>query len=352
MTDYFGFNRDDPSIIAREEVLMTSYLPDELLHRDRELQTVADAVKPLLRKKYPDNLFIHGKSGTGKTSCVRYIMRQLTEHSDNILPVYVNCWENYTQLAVYNRIIEEMKLPLPRRGMATDEVFDRILQYVKNYGKPLLLVLDELDGLRHDELLYSVARANEKAGIVIGIIAITNNSELLSRLDARVRSSLRFSDMEVRQYDEEQLSGILRKRAEVGLIPGAWNERLIRKIAASVRDGSARVALHLLWKSAKRAENRNRPKIMVQDLEDILSEEECSAKLPDLKLSPEEELIVELLKNGEMGSSELYDEFTKKIKKTKRQIRNYLELLERKGVIQSEKLEGDGMLQPRVFRLT
>jgi len=351
MPDYFGFSRDEPAIIAKEEVLMTSHLPDELLYRDAELQATADAVKPLLRKRYPDNLFIHGKSGTGKTSCVRYIMRQLSEHSDNVLPVYVNCWENYTQLAVYNRIIEEMKLPLPRRGMATDEVFDRILQYVKNYNKPILLVLDEMDGLRHPELLYAVARANEKDGILFGIVAITNNSSLLAGLDARIRSSLRFSDREFKQYSEDQIFGILRSRAEAGLVPGSWDERLLRKMAAGVKDGSARVALHQLWKAAKKAENKNKRKITIQDLEDIIAEEEASLKLPDLKLSPEEELIVELLKAGEMRSSDLYDKFMKKIPKTKRQIRNYLELLERKGVIESESLEADGMLSPRVFRL-
>ena len=108
MTDYFGFTRDEPAIIAKEDVLMASHIPDELLYRDAELQATADAVKPLLRRKYPNNLFVHGRSGTGKTSSVRYIMRQLSEHSDNVLTVYVNCWENYTQLAVYNRIIEEM----------------------------------------------------------------------------------------------------------------------------------------------------------------------------------------------------------------------------------------------------
>ncbi|MFH1393653.1 MAG: AAA family ATPase [Candidatus Micrarchaeota archaeon] len=351
MTDYFGFRRDEPAIIAKEEVLMTSHLPDEMLYRDAELQATADAVKPLFKKRYPDNLFIHGKSGTGKTSCVKYIMRQLTEHSDNVLPVYVNCWENYTQLAVYNRIIEDMRLPLPRRGMATDEIFDRILQYVKNYSKPVLLILDELDGLRHPELLYAVSRANEKPGILFGIIAITNNSALLAGLDARVRGSLRFSEREFKPYSEDQIFGILRSRAEAGLVPGSWDEKLLRKIARGAKDGSARVALHQLWKAAKKAENRSQKKITIQDLEDVIAEEESSLRLQELNLSPEEQLIVGLLKNGQMRSSDLYDKFKKKIPKTKRQIRNYLERLEKKELIESEELEAEGMLRPRVFRL-
>src|SRR3989339_794375 len=142
MDNYFGETSGDSKIIAKPEVLAPDYLPEEILYRSTELQTIADSIKPLLRKQEMNNLFVYGKSGTGKTVSIRVLIKQLREHSPNIIPVYVNCWENHTQMAVYNRINEEIKLPLPRRGLATDEIFDRILQYVKNYKKPVLLVLD------------------------------------------------------------------------------------------------------------------------------------------------------------------------------------------------------------------
>jgi cell division control protein 6 len=323
-------------------------MPDELVHRDNELQAVADSIKPLITRRTPDNLFVYGPSGCGKTTCVRYIMKQLGEHSNSVLPVYVNCWENPTQMAVYNKIIEEMRLPLPRRGLATDEIFNRISQYVKNYNKPILLVLDEMDGLRHDKLLYVVSRANEQQ-LMFGIVGITNNKELLSKLDSRVRSSLRFSDLEFKQYSEEQLASILKVRSERALAPGSYDGRLLTKIARSVEGSSARVAIERLWKSAKHAEKANRRKIMLQDVEDVASDE--TSKLDDFNMSSEELLIMEILQGGQLQSSELYDQFTEKIPKTKRQIRNYLELLEKKGIIESEDLEAEGMLKPRVFRL-
>jgi Cdc6-like AAA superfamily ATPase len=252
-------------------------------------------------------------------------------------------------MAVYNKIIEAMRLPLPRRGLATDEIFDRIMQYAKNYGKPVLLILDEMDGLRHDKLLYVVARSNEQR-LTFGIIGISNNKSLLSHLDARVRSSLRFSEMEFKRYSDEQLLSIVRTRAERALSPQSYDERLLVKIVNSVQDGSARVALELLWKAAKHAEKAERSKIMIQDLEDALATESTS-KLPELKLTSEEELIVELLRAGELSSSDLYERFVKKIPKTKRQIRNYIELLEKKGIVESEHIDVGGMLKPRVLRL-
>ncbi|MFN7990624.1 MAG: AAA family ATPase [Candidatus Micrarchaeia archaeon] len=349
MPNYFDGADRGSSIIESEEVLMPDYMPDELLHREQELQAVADSIKPLLGKRPPNNLFIHGSSGSGKTTCIKYLLKQLGEHSSGVLPVYVNCWENPTQMAVYNRIIEEMRLPLPRRGLATDEIFDRIMQYVRNYKKPILLVLDEMDGLRHDKLLYVVARSNEQR-LTFGIIGVSNNKELLSRLDSRVRSSLRFSEMEFKPYSEDQLLSILRVRAGRALSPGSFDERLLLKIVRSVEDGSARVALERLWKAAKHAEKAGRDRIMLQDVEDTLSSEP-SFKLPELKLSSEEMLIVDLLKGGELESSALYDSFIRKIPKTKRQIRNYLDLLEKKGIIESKEMEAEGMLKPRAFRL-
>jgi len=350
MANYFDGAERDPAIIKSEDVLLPDYMPDELLHRERELQRFADAIKPLLARRTPEHLFIYGPSGCGKTTCMKYILKQLTEHSSAVLPVYVNCWQNPTQLAVYNRIVEEMRLPLPRRGLAADEIFDRILQFSRNYKKPVLLVLDEIDGLRHDELLYTVARSNEQR-LTFGIIGISNNKDLLASLDPRIRGSLRFSDMEFKHYSEEQLFGILRVRAERALAPGTFDERLLRKIAGSVDGGSARLAIERLWKAAKHAEKAGRQKIMLQDLEDILGEEPVF-KLPELKLSSEEMLIVELLRaGGKLESSELYDKFLKKVPRTKRQIRNYLELLEKKGIVVSEDLEGDGMLRPKAFRL-
>ncbi len=349
MPNYFDGTTDEPRIIKREEVLLPDYLPDELLHRDSELQMLADSIKPLVQKKTSTNLFIHGCSGTGKTTCVKYILKQLSEYSSSVLPVYINCWEHSTQLAVYNKIVEEMRLPLPRRGLATDEVFSRILQYVKNYKKPILIVLDDMDGLRQADLLYVLSRSNEK-GVVFGVMGIANDKMLLAGLDFRIRSSLRFSELEFKAYSDEQLFSILRVRADNALASGSYDERLLMKIARSAEGGSARMAIELLWKAAKNAEKTGKIKIHIQDAEDVLSSQ-VSFKLPELKLSSEELLILDILKEGELGSSELYDKFIQKIPKTKRQIRNYLELLERKGVVDSRALDGDGMLRPRVFKL-
>jgi len=341
----------DSAIIAREEVLLPDYLPDELLHRNAELQSIADAVKPLLRKREPNNLLIHGKSGTGKTSCVKFLLKQLSEHSPAVLPVYVNCWESSTKAAVYSRIIEAMQLPVPRRGLAADELLDKVLQYIRNYSRPVLLVLDELDGLEEEGLLYVIARANERPGIIFGIIGITNNPSFLSGLDPRTRSSLRFSELQFREYSEEQLFGILEERARLGLAQGSWDERLLRKIAGSVDDGSARIALERLWKAARHAEDSGKARIMLQDLAD--SENEAGAGVRQgAALTPIELRVVELLRGGKKSTDELYA--LTGFDKSKRQFMNHLAQLERKRVIEMSgqpEAGGEEKFRPKICQL-
>jgi len=331
MRNLFDEDSYESAIITREEVLRPDYIPEGLLYRDAELKAIAEAVKPLLKKRDCDNLLIHGKSGTGKTSCVRSVMKQLSDHSPVVLPVYINCWETPTKVAVFNKVIESMELPLPRRGIAADEAFSKVLEFMKNYSKPVLLVLDELDGLAHDDLLYIVARANEKPGIVFGIVGISNNPAFLSKLDARIRGSLRFSEMQFKEYSEEQLFHILKDRASIGLSDGSWDEKLLQKIAREVPDGSARMAIERLWKSAKHAENAGKGKITLQDLAD--SDGDPIIR-PGAKVTDIECMIIEKLRSGEKDTNALFEALG--ADKSKRQFMNYLAQLEKKGMILME----------------
>jgi cell division control protein 6 len=364
------YNGNGNGIIAKEEILMPDYAPPEALHREAELQEIAAAIKPLLKRKKMDNLFIYGPSGTGKTLCAKLLLEQLKEQTSKVLSVYANCWEYPTQMAVYSQIHQTMELALPRRGLATDEVFDSILETMKKENVTILMVLDEIDSLtfhREQELLYTLARANEKDGILFGIIGISNNVRFLANLDMRIRSSLRFTQMEFKEYTQEQLISILKERAKLALAAGAWDDSLLQHCArvGCANGGNARLALELLWKSAKHAEKRDARKIEFADFEAVLEKTTYEKKTKEIKhisfetsnlsLSEEERLILEILMKGEKTSTQLYDEFQLKITKTKRQIRNYISLLEAKGIIETAEIENpdnnDSMLKPRLIRL-
>jgi cell division control protein 6 len=82
-------------IFDNKEILRHSFTPDELLHRDSEINTIASILVTALRGDTPSNILIYGKTGTGKTASVRYVSRELKKTSIQYnVPCdveYINC---------------------------------------------------------------------------------------------------------------------------------------------------------------------------------------------------------------------------------------------------------------------
>ncbi len=326
MKDYFE-DLSNSNIIKNEEFLLPSHLPDEILFRDKELGAIANAIKPFLKKRSARNVFVHGPAGVGKTTAIKYLYKQAQNRINSVKFVYTNCWETYTVMSILNKVTESLKLPLPRRGLATDEIFDRVISYLRNYGMRVVLFLDDVDGLQQHNLFNILLKANEAQSIFL-IVAISQKNSWLAELDERIRQL--FSPIEVPfvNYSEDQIYEILKVRAEGALFPDSYDERLLRKIAHNSK-GIARLAIEALRSAAKLAEERNHLKITIQDYED------ARFSTVDVYLSPEEKEILELLGDGELSSSDLFNLFTNKYPKTRRQFRNYILTLEKKGVIVS-----------------
>jgi len=356
----------ESAILLREELLLPKYAPPEIIHREGEIDAIAAAIKPLLDKKTPNNLFIHGNSGTGKTTSMKHVLGELKAASSRVIPVYLNCWEFKTKTAVYTMILRAFGGSVPRRGLATDETLEEILAIMEKDDTGVLLVLDELDALvfnNEQEVLYNLSRTDAR----FGIIGITCNGGLLAKIDNKITSSLRFTDLEFKPYSTQQIADILAKRAKASLAKGSWDFDILEACAGmgKVNGGNARLALEMLWKAAQLAEKRGAKKIELDDVKEASSKSfyqkidkadpvACSFDLMGKSLSEEERLIVEILAKGETNTTEIYDQFTRKKQKTKRQIRNYLDILEAKGlveILEDTNAEKDNLLKPRLVRL-
>ncbi|PJB21110.1 MAG: cell division control protein Cdc6, partial [Euryarchaeota archaeon CG_4_9_14_3_um_filter_38_12] len=51
-----------------KEVIRPSYTPEKLPHREHEITTLASIFVSALKGETPSNVFIYGKTGTGKTA--------------------------------------------------------------------------------------------------------------------------------------------------------------------------------------------------------------------------------------------------------------------------------------------
>ena len=118
------------SIFREKTVLLSSYDPDDVLYRKEQLQEVANILAPALRLEKPSNLFIYGKTGTGKTLSVRHVLRSMVEIAQkNQVPlksIYINCKLKRvadTEYRLISQLIKEFGQEVPSTGLPTDEVY-------------------------------------------------------------------------------------------------------------------------------------------------------------------------------------------------------------------------------------
>lgn len=142
-----------------------------------------DAIKPFFEGGQPANLILHSKAGSGINEAVMRVLKGF-ERSSRVKVVYVDCWRHSTRMAVYSLIARAIGEMLPRRGLARDEVFDRIIEMMEKDGARLLLVLDGLEGLFHngEERLLDDVCGREKLFCVVGI---TSDAKLCARIGTK-----------------------------------------------------------------------------------------------------------------------------------------------------------------------
>lgn len=249
-----------------------SYTPEILPHREKEINDLATVLVPALRGETPSNVFIYGKTGTGKTAVAKFVGKELLkkgkETHTNVNFIYINCEVVDTQYRllqnIANHFINEWNDHIPFTGWPTDEVYSKVKSMMDKEKGVTVIVLDEIDKLKGDEALYNLSRINcELENAKVSVIGISNDLKFTEFLDPRVKSSLGEENMVFYPYDAEQLQDILHDRVEKALKPGLIEGEVIPLCAAlsAQEHGDARRALDLLRVAAEMAERNKSLKI-------------------------------------------------------------------------------------------
>ncbi len=290
VNDLFGQLLQVEPLFQNKEVMRASYTPDDLPHRDTEIRSLGSLLVPALRGETPSNVFIYGKTGTGKTACVKYVGKELSnkggEIGKRVNLIYINCEIVDTQYRVLQNIAnhfvptENWSHRIPFTGWPTDEVYEALRRYVDGWtktdegqwvrdterrsGEVTIIVLDEVDKLKGDEVLYNLTRINsDLEHNKVSVIGISNDLKFTEFLDPRVKSSLGEESMIFAPYNDSQLEDILRQRAVMALKKNVIDDAVIPLCAAlAAREhGDARRALDLLRVAAELAERDRQQKV-------------------------------------------------------------------------------------------
>ena len=249
-----------------------TFMPEILPHREKEINNLASILVPALRDETPSNVFIYGKTGTGKTAVTKFIGKELlkkgSETGKKVNFIYINCEVVDTQYRllqnIANHFIDEWSERIPFTGWPTDEVFAKLKNMIEKQGGVTVIILDEVDKLKGDEALYNLSRINSDLGNSrVSIIGISNDLKYTEFLDPRVKSSLGEENMIFPPYDAGELQDILKQRIEIALKPNCIDEDVIPLCSAlaAQEHGDARRALDLLRMSAELAERFKSPRI-------------------------------------------------------------------------------------------
>src|SRR3989344_2452103 len=261
--------------------LQSNYTPENIPHREEQIEEMARILAPSLRMHKPSNVFIYGKSGTGKTCVSQYVVKEIFEackkNKVSVNYYYLNCKLKKVADTEYRLIAQLARgfgQTVPATGLPTDEIYKLFIESVDNKKQLLILILDEIDQLVNkvgDGILYNLTRLNsELKNSQISIIGISNDLMFTDNLDPRVKSSLSEEELVFPPYNALQLQDILRERAKIAFRGEVVAEGVIEKCAAyAAREhGDARRALELLRVAGEIAERKNENNLLVEHIDE------------------------------------------------------------------------------------
>jgi len=289
------------TIFENKKVLQSTYIPEDIYHRDEQISQIAQILAPALKLDKPSNLFVYGKTGTGKTLISRYVADQMEnlskEKGIQLQLFYLNCKLKKIADTEYRLIAELARFfgkAIPPTGLPTDEVYNTFFKALDDEKKIVIIILDEIDQLvkkAGDEIIYNLTRINsELKNAQLSIIGISNDLTFANNLDPRVKSSLSEEELVFPPYNAMQIQDILKKRAAKAFKKEVLSEGVIQKCAAyAAREhGDARRALELLRVAGELAERKGQDTVKLEDIDEAEDKIERDRIVDIVKTNPKQ----------------------------------------------------------------
>lgn len=320
-------------LLRNHDALRSEYIPDHLPFRSHQLDSIAEVLAPLLHSTKPSNILIYGKTGTGKTAAIRYVLSKLTHTcTGKNIPakfVYTNIRTTGTEYRALADLATGIGLQVPFTGLAVSEVLTRISNHMRKNALHTVFVLDEIDYLVKsfgDDILYDLTNhATPITPAFLSLVGISNDLQFKELLGARVLSRLSEEEIVFPPYSAIELTTILQQRAKLAFNPGTFSDAAINLCAAlsGSEHGDARRAVDLLRIAGEVAERDSAPQLQESHVRVALQkidQDRISDALTTLPLQAKLVLVAAVTppmdERHNTSSGSIYDRYTQLCFKT------------------------------------
>ncbi|MHC1605643.1 MAG: ORC1-type DNA replication protein [Candidatus Methanofastidiosia archaeon] len=334
----------DETLFKNEQVFNPNYVPDALLFRDKELQSLVTGLKPGLREGKPQNTLVIGPPGTGKTTTVHFLFGEIEKASDAMVTVHVNCKLSNTKYAVFSEIHRKIfGFRPPETGVPYTRIYEKVMGHLKKKSQSIIVALDDIDYLFEqkyaNDIMYDILRAYEHFPKVrSGVVAILSKEDFKEVLTTKLYSIFMPQEIFFPPYSLKETYDILLARAREGFYPGVISDEVVRHIAElTVKRGDLRVGINLLSSSGLLAEAEARKKIEMDDVDNAYKNKSRLVLLREkiAVLSWQETLVLkEIARDKDLRSGALYLRVKEDV--NKKSFSNILSKLEAFGLIDTK----------------
>lgn len=354
---------DESKIFKNREVLSPHYIPKKLIFREKEINDIEKAIVPSLKGEKGRNLFIYGKTGTGKTTCTKYVINEINQIPNiKTKTSYINCRLYDSKYRVLNRIISDHIPNYAKRGFGAADLYEKLVNWIEEDSKILIITLDEIDMVKDlDDLIYTLTRINSdiRSG-GLSLIGISNNVSFKENLDPRSLSALYESELVFSPYRANELYAIIKDRVREGFQEEVISDEILHYIAAAAakEGGDARFSLNVISNVGEFAEDNKETSVSMADAEKAIHKAGEDVVYDLISTLPEDQKLVlySIILIAESGGSykklsdgvdtyifsgEIYQRYKSlaeglhKSFKSERWYRNYMLELENYGLISS-----------------
>ncbi len=290
MENIFDKQMAKNTVFLNKDIISPHHIPEKLPFREKQIEEITQGLSAVINNSKPNNLFLYGKPGTGKTSTVKHVLEQLGEfvkkNSLSSNSSYINCRSHSSKYKVLLKSIRGFYPEKDFLGYSASFVYEKMLEYANEKKAHLILVLDEIDKVKDiDDLVYSLSRANDEVeNGSVTMIGISNNLMFKEKLDPRTKSSLCERELVFNPYNAGELKEILKERCKIAFKENAVEESaiLFASAIAAQESGDARTAVMLMQRAGEIADTEQSATV-------------TDAHVQKAKASVEEEIIISMI---------------------------------------------------------